>query len=317
MEPPLTNLDLVNQVDSWPYFGRDPEAYKRHMQNYHYFLIEGYDEPFGYIHNNFVAQMDWPEYWKIDSERRFLHLTNGGIKTSNAFELRTRLMRETLQKGHEAQKILSLKRWANELFPIYSSKGEHVVDIDGCGVDMFGIINYSVHMIAWVMTVEGMKIWVPRRAPYMSFPGKLDNTVGGGLTSGERPIDGIVRECEEELSLDPEYVRANIRSCGTNSFQLTVTDLMEVGCQHQVQYLFEIELREDIIPQIGDGEVMDVTLMTIDQVQQAMKEGQFKLTCNLTYMAFLIRHGYINAENEPNLIEICSRLNRYHRLFIA
>ncbi|KAI0472345.1 NUDIX hydrolase domain-like protein [Xylaria cf. heliscus] len=314
----LSNIELVRRVDSWPYFSKDPEAYRRHMQDYHYFLIEGYDDPFGYVHNDFVAHMDWPGCWKIDPERRFLSLTTGGLSSVSDFETRTRLMRETLERGHKSQKILSLKHWANELFPIYTSNGEHLLDMDGCGVDMFGIVNYSVHMIGWVMTADGMKLWVPRRAlTKMSFPGKLDNTVGGSLASGEQPIDGIVRECEEELCLDPTYVRANIRPCGINSFQLTMTDLMEVGCQHQVQYLYEIELRQDIVPRIGDGEVGGIELMTIDQVREAMGKGEFKLTCNLTYMAFLIRHGHISAENEPHLVEICSRLNRYHHLFIV
>ncbi|KAI3320969.1 NUDIX hydrolase domain-like protein [Xylariaceae sp. AK1471] len=248
-QPPFINLELVELVDSWPYFTKDPEAYKQHMQDYHYFLIDGYNKRFRYIHNSF----------------------------------------------------------ANDLFPLYSSTREHALDMNGCGVDMLGIVNYSIHMICWVMTVEGMKLWVPHRAlTKMSFPGKLDNTVGGSLASGESPIDGIVRECEEELCLEPSYVRANIRPCGINSFQLPVTDLVEVGCQHQ-----------DIVPRIGDGEVGEVQLITIDEVQQAMREGQFKLTCNLTYITFLIRHGYINAEKEPSLVELSSRLNRYYTLFVA
>lgn len=210
-----------------------------------------------------------------------------------------------------------MARWADELFPLYSSTG-HVLDMDGGGVDVFGIVNFSVHMIGWVMTSEGTEIWIPRRAlTKMSFPGMLDNTVGGCLASGERPIDGIVRECEEEICPDPVYTRLNIKACGTDSFQLTVSDLLEPACQHQVQYLFEIELRQDIIPRIGDGEVGDLLLTTLDEVRQVMRDGKFKLTCKLTCMAFFIRHGYINAENEPDLVEIWSRLHRRHSLFFV
>ncbi|KAI0515379.1 NUDIX hydrolase domain-like protein [Xylaria bambusicola] len=289
----LSNLDLVEAVDSWPYFSKDPEAYRRHTQDCHYFLVEGYDEPVGYIHNDFVARIDWTECWKIDPERRFLSLKTGGPPSINDFETRTRLMQETLEQGQSPKKVLSLKYWANELFPLYTSSGEHVLDMDGCGVDTFGIL------------------WVPRRAfTKMSFPGKLDNTIGGSLASRERTIDGIVRGCEEDLCLDPTYMRANIKQCGTNLFQLTMTDSLEVGRQHQVQHLYEIELSQDIVPRIGDGKVGSIELLTIDQVQEALKRGEFKLTCNLTYMAFFIRDGYIDAENESHLVEICSRLNR-------
>lgn len=85
----------------------------------------------------------------------------------------------------------------------------------------------------------------------------------------------------------------------------------------KVQYLYEIELRRSIVPRIGDGEVGELHLMNIDEVREAMKNGEFKLSCNMTYLAFLIRHGYINAENEPHLPEICARLHRRHQLFIA
>jgi isopentenyldiphosphate isomerase len=283
------------------------------MLDYHYFFIEGFETPFGYIHNAFVEQIDWPEYWIIDREKRYLTLIS-----ASDFESRSRLVNETLHRGHESKRVKALLHWENELFPLYSSSGEHVLDMDGCGVDMFGIINYSVHMIGWVVTDEGIKIWVPRRAlTKMSFPGMLDSTVGGSLASRESPIDGMVRECQEELCLDPAYTRANLKACGTCSFQLTVTDLLETGCQHQVQYLFELEFRKDIVPRIGDGEVGELQLMSLEQVRNAMRSGEFKLTCNMTYMAFLIRHGYINAENEPDFVEICSRLHRRHALFIA
>ena len=76
-----------------------------------------------------------------------------------------------------------------------------------------------------------------------------------------------------------------------------------------------MELRQDVIPKIGDGEVGELHLKSLDDVQQAMRAGEFKLTCEMTYLAFLIRHGYINGENEPDLVEICSRLHRKHDLF--
>ncbi|KAG8158982.1 hypothetical protein KVR01_011425 [Diaporthe batatas] len=282
------------------------------MLHYHYLLIKGYDKPFGYVHNRFVEQIDWPEYWEIDHEKKLLSL----ISTPD-FGTRSQLMNETLRINHESQKVPALARWSEEDFPLYSDTGEHVLDMNGSGVDVLGIVNFSVHMIGWVMTAEGIKLWVPRRSGRMSYPGMLDDTAGGSLPSGVRPIDGIVRECEDKICLDPTYTRANIKSCGTSSFQLCVSDSHLPACQHQVQYLYEIEFREGIRPKIGDGEIGELNLMTVDEVQEAMSNDEFKLSCNMTYLAFLIRHGYINAENEPELPEICARLHRRHKLFIA
>ena len=151
----------------------------------------------------------------------------------------------------------------------------------------------------------------------MSYPGMLDNTVGGSLSSGERPIDCIVRESAEEASFPEDYIRDNVKACETLSYQMSRTDDGRHGCQHQVQYLYEIELKEHIIPKPFDGEVEEFTLKTLEEVRKALAQGEFKLNCAMTWMAYLIRHGIVNAENEPNLLEIDSRLHRKHDLLIV
>ena len=283
------------------------------MLRYYYFLIEGYKAPLGYVHESLVEKIPWPEYWKIDHEKRFLTLVS-----AHNFEWRTKLMEETLRRCTEVETIEEAKRWANELFSVCAADGEHVLDFDGIGVDLFGVVNYSVHMIGWVTTKDRLKkYWVPRRSmSKMSFPGMLDNTLGGSLSSGENPIDCIVRECEEDISLDPTYTRANIKACGNTSYQMNKTDLGKPGCQLQVQYLYEMEFSEEVIPKIGDGEVGELYMKTLDEVRSALANGEFKLNCAMTWLSYLIRHGHLNAENEPDLVEISSRLHRKHDLFI-
>ena len=227
-------------------------------------------------------------------------------------------MEETLRRGNQDGSIEELKRWSNELFPVYAADGEHVLDFDGVRIDLFRVVNYAVHMLGWVTAKDaGKKYWVLRRSlTNMTYPGKLDNTVGGSLSSCEKPIDCIVRECEEELSLDPAYTHANIKPCGTLSYHMTKSDLGAPGCQPQVQYLYEMEFAEDVIPKIGDGEVGEIHLKTLDEVRTAPSNGEFKLNCSMTWLSYLIRHGHLTAENEPDLVEICSRLHRKHDLFI-
>ena len=282
------------------------------MLSYYYFLVHGSETPLGYPHKSFVHAMDWPDGWKVDHEKRTLTLM------ATSFKQRTTVMEETLKLAAEKGSVEGLKRWANEAFPIYAGNGEHLLDLDGVGVGFFGIVNYSVHMIGWVKGSSGeVKYWVPRRAlTKMSFPGMLDNTVGGSLSSGERAVDCIVREAEEEISIDPAYTRANVRPCGTASYQMTQTDHGDVGCQLQVQYLYEMEFDQSIVPKIGDGEVSEIQLKTLDEVREALAKGEFKLNCAMTWLSFLIRHGHLNAENEPDLNQICARLNRKHDLFI-
>ena len=243
------------------------------MSEFYYFMIDGFEGPFGYVHSSFIQAMPWPRWWSLDHAHRLLTL-----KSAHDFEQRTKLMHQTLRSEHEKGNIDALRKWSNELFPIYAANGEHVMDIDGCGVDLFGIVNFAVHMLAYVKTKDGLRFWVPRRSKTkLSYPNMLDNTVGGSLSSGERPIDCIVRECAEEASLPQDYIRENIKACGTLSYQMSRTDDGEPGCQHQVQYIYEIELEEDIVPKPFDGEVQEFSLKSLEEVQDALARGEFKL----------------------------------------
>lgn len=144
------------------------------MEDYYYFLIHDYQAPFGYIHRSLVEQMPWPSYWDINQEQKTATHSEG-----TDFKTRTELMQQTLRVGIESPKVSILTGWDNEIFPLYAADGQHVLDIDGMGLDGFGVINYAVHMIGWINTTEGTKYWVPRRAKTkMTYPNMLDNTVG-------------------------------------------------------------------------------------------------------------------------------------------
>lgn len=88
----FSSLELVNRVDtygdfrfiwnilliflSWLHYCQDPEKYKTVMKDFHCFMIEGYNKPFGYVYHEFVDLMNWPSCWEIDREKRFLILKN-------------------------------------------------------------------------------------------------------------------------------------------------------------------------------------------------------------------------------------------------
>lgn len=80
---------------------------------------------------------------------------------------------------------------------------------------------------------------------------------------------GCFVNVKKKSASTPAYTRSNIKACGANSLQLTVTDLLEPACRHQVQHLYEIELRQDVVSKIGDGEVGELHLKTIEELKQA------------------------------------------------
>jgi 8-oxo-dGTP pyrophosphatase MutT (NUDIX family) len=299
---------LIFTLPRWPYFQQDPA--KKHMEDFYYFMIEGYSRPFGYMHRNFLQEMAWSSAWKIDTEGRFLTLVPSG------FEEQTKAINETLRTNHDERRVV--RKWFNEAFALIGPNGDHMLDMDGGGVDLFGVVTYGVHLTGFVHTESGFRYWVPRRSyTKTTFPGLLDNFVAGNLGSRERPLDGMVREVFEETGIPEEYTRTHIKACGTITYKMTVTNDGRPGCQHHSQYVYEMELSKDIVPRQHDGEVESLELMALEDVQAALMRGEFTPNRTLTYVAHFIRHGIVNAKNEARIIEVCSRLHRKHDLFIV
>lgn len=178
---------------------------------------------------------------------------------------------------------------------------------------LFGIVTYGVHMTAYVEMEQGMKIWAPRRADSKpTYPGMMDNTVAGGLSTGEEPFECLIRECAEEASL-PEEVARQAKCCGTLTY-FHVRDSRaggEVGlCQPECQYIYDLKLPADVIPKPGDDEAVDFKLLSVQEVREALADGKFKPNCALLLLEFFVRHGIVTPENEENYIEILSRLHR-------
>jgi 8-oxo-dGTP pyrophosphatase MutT (NUDIX family) len=280
------------------------------MEDYFYFMVYNYSRPFGYMPRIFVDQISWSSEWKIDTEKRFLTLM------PSSREERSKAINETLLTNFDKRCVV--RKWFGDNLAVKAPNGEHVLDMDRGGVDLFGVITHGVHLTGFVQTESGLKYWVPRRSYTKStFPGLLDNFVAGSLSSGEKPIDAMVREVSEETGIPEEYTRANMKPCGTLTFQLTSTNDGRPGCQHQSQYVYEMELSNDVVPRVNDGEVDNFMLMSLEEVQAALTRGEFTPNRTLTYIAHFIRHGIVNTENEERIFELCARLHRKHDLFIV
>ncbi|KAJ4316278.1 hypothetical protein N0V84_007923 [Fusarium piperis] len=309
---PFSGLALVKLVDTWPYYQQDPGAYRAWMQEYYYFMIDGYPKPFGYMHKSILDGLKLSPSWRVDRDQRLLTMVQG------SFPERTQVMRETLLRAVGDGAPTSPRKFYNETLRVVSSGGEHVLDMDRSGLDPFGVVSFSAHMIGFINDGDGIKYWVPKRsATKPTVPNKLDSTVAGVVRSGEQPIDCMVRKTLAEASIPEEYTKTNIVSCGTASYQMSITSTGNPGCQHIVSYLYELEFSKDMVPQPGNDEVGSFTLMTLDDVMTALMEGEFVANRAMVWLSYFIRHGFITPENEPDFVEICQRLQRKHDLFIV
>jgi 8-oxo-dGTP pyrophosphatase MutT (NUDIX family) len=67
----------------------------------------------------------------------------------------------------------------------------------------------------------------------------LDNSVAGGVAGGTSVLDALVKEADEEASLDPELVRKRARAVGSVSyFHQTKAGWL----QPEVQFVYDLRL---------------------------------------------------------------------------
>lgn len=169
---------------------------------------------------------------------------------------------------------------------------------------LFGVATFGVHLTAYT---PDYRIWVPRRAATKStWPGYLDNSVAGGITAGDGPWESTIRECGEEASLPDAMVRPRLRTTGVISY---VYRTPSGWIQPEVEYTYDLPLPEDVVLTPADGEAESFTLMHTDEVLARMRNGEFKANCVLVLIDFLIRHGQVTPENEPQYRAIVEQLH--------
>lgn len=227
---------------------------------------------------------------------------------------RSDLIAKTLAETVKRGTFEILKGWRNEPYPVFGPSGEFLFEMERCASALFGIVTYGVHATGYVEDEKGLRVWVPRRArTKQTYPGMLDNTVAGGMSTGEPPSVCIIREAMEEASLPEDVVKATAAPAGCVSY-FYVRDPRAGGeaglMQPEVEYIYDLKLDASIIPKPGDDEVEDFRLYTVEELKQALENGEFKPNCAMVLIDFFIRHGILTPENEPDYLEIMGRLHR-------
>ena len=134
--------------------------------------------------------------------------------------------------------------------------------------------------------------------------GKLDRIQIQRVVSSSGKAKGL--GYAEEAGI-PESLSRHVRPIGAVSYLYETAE----GLKPDVMINFDLELPEDFIPQCTDGEVDRFELLPLAEVAEIVRSGfDFKFNCALVVIDFLIRHGYLTADNEPSYGELLSGLHR-------
>jgi 8-oxo-dGTP pyrophosphatase MutT (NUDIX family) len=315
---PKSNLDLLNECDNFPYYHTNPKLYLAHVNTYYGLFVAAHPTTeLGYILPSVAEVFRGLSDWKLDDAARSLTLLTG-----NNEEERSRIVAATTSAMRKTDHFSILRGWRDELYPVYGPGGEVLFSVERSASALYGVVTYGCHMTAYTMVkAEGegegekreMKIWVPRRAKSkQTYGGMMDNTVAGGIATGESAFESLVREAQEEASLPEDLVRKNVKSVGTVTY-FHIRDHRAGGetrlLQPECQYVYDLELAEDVVPKPSDDEVEGFELMSVEEVKRALRDGEFKPNCAVVLLDFFVRHGILTAEDR-GYVEIVARLHR-------
>ena len=214
---------------------------------------------------------------------------------SETFDDRSRLLTDGSIALLEAGFIRGFR---NELYGVKNrwTDPAHAL-VDRGAVAAFGFRSYGVHVNGWVHGADEPDLWIGTRSMSANVdPGKLDNMVAGGQPYGLSLHENIIKEAAEEANVSPDLA-AQAKPVGAISYVMET----EAGIRPDVLYCFDLELSREFMPENTDGETSAFQRMPASAAGEIITTSeQFKFNCNLVVAHFLLRHGLINPDNEPD-----------------
>lgn len=178
--------------------------------------------------------------------------------------------------------------------------------MERAAVSLFGVQQYGVHLNGYKQDNNGLHMWIARRSfKKPTYPGKLDQLAAGGIAAGDSIEHTLIKECQEEACI-PESLAKLAIPVGAVSY--CYED--ERGIFPEVEFVYDLEVPANFEPSIGDGEVEEFFCWPINKVKERIASGEFKPNCAIIILDFLIRHGVIKPDKEPNFVNFVTGIHK-------
>ena len=193
--------------------------------------------------------------------------------------------------------------WRNETYPVsaLNEDGPSVLlaTFERAASRFWGTATLGAHCNGYVADDSGRPthLWIARRSMNKATdPGMLDNLVGGGVPHGQTPAETVVREGWEEAGLTQQQMAALQPG---RRFRVA-RDIPE-GFQLEWVSVYDLPLPDGLVPANQDGEVQDITLMSIAQALEQAATGRMTVDAALVTLDFALRHKLLPAARHQQL----------------
>lgn len=236
----------------------------------------------GWIRPEFAEQLRrWPEYFDVQQGRVVLNATlrDAQARTAALAQCTRVLAREGFVTG-----------WRDETYAVLAERGGATLfHIERAAMRRFGLTARGANLNAYVGDGVTLRMWIARRSPTKPIdPGLLDNLVGGGVASGYGPWDTLLKECGEEAGI-PAELAGNAQPAGK---LLSLRQVPE-GMHSEILYVYDLALPATFVPANQDGEVSELSLVSVRELLALLEQGEFSVEAGLVALDFLLRHALI------------------------
>lgn len=308
-------LKIVDRVDNFP---QDYAANKQFQKNV-YYLMTHTGIKIGFVLRFVVHEMKticshlFENTFEIDTTAQALKFR------AQEFDDRNNELDKIAKELYNHSDLEGIKGWRNEKYAVWDDKGPYIL-LERAMAGLLGIITYGAHINGYVLDEQSKQInfWIARRAATKpTWPLMLDNIIAGGIGYPYGIYETAIKESMEEANLSQSIIEASIKAAGVVSYLYYQGDIEKEKFDQEssfivgeVEYIYDLKLPFGVIPTPNDGEVDSFNLLTLQETIDALLNDEFKPNCALIMVDFLIRHGYINVDNEPNYLQLSARIHR-------
>ncbi|CAB3364682.1 Hypothetical predicted protein [Cloeon dipterum] len=265
------------------------------------FVVEG--QQVGLVRPDVAAQLArFPEVFLVHSDVVEL---NPAFRDYNE---RSAKVDAVLRRFRTDGAFIALKGWREECYEVRAAFSKcPLLKMDRSATCLFGIRQYGVDINGYVLCPErGMCVWLQKRAASkQTWPGKLDNMVGGGLSVGFGILETALKEAAEEASIPRSILDQKLTPAGSVSFFFE----SERGLFPNTEFVYDLELPLDFVPNNSDGEVESFELLPAKEALDKIFAPDFKTTSCPVVLDFLIRHGFVSPDSEPEFPQLIELLH--------
>jgi 8-oxo-dGTP pyrophosphatase MutT (NUDIX family) len=193
--------------------------------------------------------------------------------------------------------------WRNEVFSFWPDSEVFVngrcvepngtlkasFEMERAAYRFFGLRSHAVHVNGF--TADGF-LWCGRRSlSKPTDPGMLDNIAAGGLPVGESLQSCGVREMAEEAGLSADLAM----TARPNGYVTTCRSVAR-GWHHETLWVYNLVVPADVQPVNQDGEVAEFSLLSPQQVVQAIAAKRMTVDASCV-IAHAVLHADFSAES--------------------